>query len=111
MKSIKSNFGLATALFLATLFTQLSFLPENVFGQAPFYQGKTITIIQGREAGGSGDMRVRAIIPYLQKYIPGNPTVVSEFMPAVAGERPPITSTDQPARMDSRWETLAGAWF
>ncbi|HXV78483.1 MAG TPA: hypothetical protein VEG60_01255, partial [Candidatus Binatia bacterium] len=44
-------------------------------------------IIQGREAGGSGDMRVRAVIPYLQKYIPGNPTVVSEFMPGGGGRK------------------------
>jgi tripartite-type tricarboxylate transporter receptor subunit TctC len=87
MKLIKSNFGLAAGLFLATLFTQLSVLPEDVLGQALFYQGKTITIIQGREAGGSGDMRVRAIIPYLQKYVPGNPTVVSEFVPGGGGRK------------------------
>jgi tripartite-type tricarboxylate transporter receptor subunit TctC len=87
MKSIKSNFGLATVLFLATIFTQLFFLAEDLLGQAPFYQGKTITIIQGREAGGSGDMSVRAVIPYLQKYLPGNPTVVSEFMPGAGGRK------------------------
>jgi tripartite-type tricarboxylate transporter receptor subunit TctC len=87
MKSIKSNFGLAAALLLATLFAQLSFLPEDLLGQAPFYQSKTITIIQGREAGGSGDMSVRAVIPYLQKYVPGNPIVVSEFMPGGGGRK------------------------
>jgi hypothetical protein len=38
-----------------------------------FYQGKTITIIHGRAPGGSGDLRVRAVVPFLQKYIPGNP--------------------------------------
>ena len=61
----------------------VSFLvaPEAALPQTPFYQGKTLTIIQGRDPGGTGDMRVRAMTPFLQKYIPGNPTVVSEYMP------------------------------
>jgi tripartite-type tricarboxylate transporter receptor subunit TctC len=87
MKSIKTNFGLSARLFVALLFTQLLVLPEDLLGETPFYQGKTITIIQGREAGGSGDIRVRAVIPYLQKYVPGNPTVVSEFMPGAGGRK------------------------
>ncbi|HWO42055.1 MAG TPA: hypothetical protein VNO43_09655 [Candidatus Eisenbacteria bacterium] len=49
--------------------------------QASFFQGKTITIIQGRDPGGTGDARVRALFPFLQKYIPGNPHIVSEYMP------------------------------
>src|SRR5678815_3900341 len=49
--------------------------------QGLFYQGKTITIIQGRDPGGTGDLRVRALFPFLQRYIPGNPTLVSEYMP------------------------------
>jgi tripartite-type tricarboxylate transporter receptor subunit TctC len=52
-----------------------------VQAQAPYYQGKTITIIQGRDPGGTGDMRVRAMMPFLQKHIPGNPTVINEYMP------------------------------
>ena len=55
--------------------------------QTPFYQGKTITIIQGRDPGGTGDLRVRALFPFLQKYIPGNPTVVSEYMPGGGGRK------------------------
>lgn len=58
-----------------------------VHGQAPYYQGKTIKLIQGREPGGSGDIRSRAVIPYLKKYIPGNPTIVSEFMPGGGGRK------------------------
>jgi len=38
----------------------------SAFAQAPFYQGKTITIIQGREPGALGDNRVRAAIPFLR---------------------------------------------
>ena len=61
--------------------------PTFVFSQAPFYQGKTVTIIQGREPGALGDNRVRALIPFLRKYIPGNPTIVSEFMPGGGGRK------------------------
>jgi tripartite-type tricarboxylate transporter receptor subunit TctC len=56
-------------------------------GQSKFYQGKTIRIIQGRNAGGSGDLRVRAMVPFLQKYIPGNPTIVQEYMPGGGGQK------------------------
>ncbi|MGH7926638.1 MAG: hypothetical protein ACREQV_02465, partial [Candidatus Binatia bacterium] len=28
-----------------------------------------------------GDMRVRALLPFLEKYIPGHPTIVNEYMP------------------------------
>src|SRR3970282_1530542 len=48
---------------------------------APGYQVKTITIIQVRDPGGTGDMRVRAMLPYLKKHIPGNPNIVVEYMP------------------------------
>ncbi|MGH7846875.1 MAG: hypothetical protein ACREQW_17150 [Candidatus Binatia bacterium] len=59
----------------------------HVYGQSPYYQGKTIKLIQGREPGGSGDIRSRAVIPFLQKYIPGNPKIVSEFMPGAGGRK------------------------
>ena len=59
----------------------------HVDAQTPYYQGKTIRLIQGREPGGSGDTRVKLVSPYLRKYIPGNPTVVSEYMPGGGGRK------------------------
>jgi putative tricarboxylic transport membrane protein len=38
-------------------------------------------------AGGIGDMRRKALFPFLQKYIPGNPTIVSEYMPGSGGRK------------------------
>ena len=73
--------------FWIALFAHLIILPDRVFSQADFYKGKTITIIQGRDPGGTGDMRVRAMIPFLQKYIPGNPNIVSEYMPGGGGRK------------------------
>ncbi|MGH7828386.1 MAG: hypothetical protein ACREQ7_24795 [Candidatus Binatia bacterium] len=56
-------------------------LPVNVHAQKSVFQGKTVTILHGRDPGGTGDVRVRSMVPYLQKYIPGNPTIVMEYMP------------------------------
>src|ERR671918_1028417 len=56
-------------------------LPTSAFSQSSFFQGKTVAVIQGRDPGGTGDLRVKALFPFLQKYIPGNPTIVSEYMP------------------------------
>jgi tripartite-type tricarboxylate transporter receptor subunit TctC len=65
---------------IAALLT-LPTAPGTSQGQTSFFQGKTITIVQGRDPGGTGDIRVRALVPFLQKYIPGNPNIVSEYMP------------------------------
>src|SRR5688572_1786767 len=63
------------------------FAPVAAFSQAPFYQGKTITVIQSRSPGGLGDVRVRTLMPYLQKYIPGNPTIVMDYLPGGGGRK------------------------
>jgi len=65
----------------------LCLTPSLTLAQTSFFQGKTIIIIQGREPGGTGDMRVRAMIPFLQKYTPGNPSFVSEYMPGGGGRK------------------------
>lgn len=63
------------------------FSPSAGFSQAPFYQGKTITIIRGSDPGGVGEMRTRVVANYLKKHVPGNPTVVIEFMPGAGGTK------------------------
>ncbi|MGB7949218.1 MAG: hypothetical protein WCH75_16140 [Candidatus Binatia bacterium] len=78
--------GLAKAfafLFLLSLLVPV----ERAFGQAPFYQGKTITLVRGSTPGGIGEMRVRALIPYLKKHIPGQPTILIEFMEGGGGRK------------------------
>jgi tripartite-type tricarboxylate transporter receptor subunit TctC len=62
-------------------------LAASAHAQTSFFQGKTITIIQGRDPGGSGDLRTKALVPFLQKYIPGNPTVIMEYMPGAGGRK------------------------
>ncbi len=77
---------LTTSLLVGGLFLPL-LLVRQVDAQAPFYQGKTITLIQSGEAGGTGDMRVKAVIPFLRKYIPGNPHILAEYMPGGGGRK------------------------
>jgi tripartite-type tricarboxylate transporter receptor subunit TctC len=72
------------ATFILAVVVSLG-LTEYVHSQSTFYHGKSITLLQGREPGGTGDMRVKAVLPYLRKYIPGQPTIVSEYMPAGGG--------------------------
>ena len=52
---------------------------------APYYQGKTLTMIQGRTPAGTGDVRARVVIEYLQKHLEGKPTIVSRYMPGGGG--------------------------
>jgi tripartite-type tricarboxylate transporter receptor subunit TctC len=84
--NLKRGVGLfKVSLALGALWICL--FPTFVFSQAPFYQGKTITIIQGRDPGGTGDLRVKAVLAILQKHIPGSPTIVNEYMPGGGGRK------------------------
>ncbi|MGH7817033.1 MAG: hypothetical protein ACREOR_06555 [Candidatus Binatia bacterium] len=73
---------------LTVLSALLLFLAApSAFSQAPFYQGKTITIVRGSAPGGVGEMRTRAVANYLKKHVPGNPTVMIEFMAGAGGTK------------------------
>src|SRR5574342_135584 len=63
------------------------FFSQEGVCQSPYYQGKTITFMQGRDPGGVGDLRNKIMIQYLQKYIPGHPTIISEYMPGGGGSK------------------------
>ena len=75
-------------LFTAALAMAASFmLAWRGYAQSDFYKGKTITVVQIVDAGGTGDLRRKALFPFLQKYIPGNPTIVSDYMPGGGGRK------------------------
>ena len=81
MKTGKTLFAYGTFLALLCL------LPAFAFPQTPFYEGKTIKIIYGSNPGGTGDMRVRAVVAVFRRHIPGNPTVVVEYMAGGGGRK------------------------
>ena len=93
------RFNTSREFLLGAMLLTFMVSPAIALPQTSFYQGKTITIIQGRDPGGTGDMRIRAMLPFLQKYIPGNPTVVSEFMPG-GGSRKAANHIYQSAAVD-----------
>ena len=74
-----------SALAALLLFAVLS--PDYGFAQAPFYQGKSITVVAGTAPGGIGDARVKSMVPYLRKYIPGSPAIVVEYMDGGGGRQ------------------------
>lgn len=72
------------AFLLLILLSQFSG-PGASFADTPFYQGKTITVVQSTEPGGSGDLRTKAVTGALSKHIPGNPTIMMQYMPGGGG--------------------------
>ena len=73
-------------IFFIAMLPGLALSPSSVFSQAPFYQGKTVRIINN-DPGGTAGTRVKAVVPYLRKYIPGNPTIIVEFVEGGGGRR------------------------
>lgn len=86
MKSCKCRLSSA-ALLLTALYIALGFFPTQVHSQGNFYEGKTVTLIATTAPGGSGDLRIKAMVPFLRKHIPGNPTVVMEYMDGGGGRK------------------------
>jgi tripartite-type tricarboxylate transporter receptor subunit TctC len=76
----------APVIFFIVVLFQPGLFPNSVFSQAPFYQGKTLKIINN-DPGGTAGTRVKTVVSYLRKYIPGNPTLVVEFIEGGGGRR------------------------
>jgi tripartite-type tricarboxylate transporter receptor subunit TctC len=73
---------------LMLMFAALILAPAREgFAQANFYEGKTITLLATTSPGGTGDLRVKAVAPFLTKHIPGKPTVVIQYMDGGGGRK------------------------
>ena len=66
---------------LIALFCGLLVWSPGVWAQAPFYQGKTITIVVGYLAGDGYDNWARLLAAHIVKHIPGNPNIIVQNMP------------------------------
>jgi tripartite-type tricarboxylate transporter receptor subunit TctC len=71
---------------LTILFLNLCWV-VSAHPQSPrnFYEGKTITFFAGSSAGGGTDLTARLIAKYIEKYIPGKPTVLVVNKPGAGG--------------------------
>jgi putative tricarboxylic transport membrane protein len=84
MKNPRMKSTMKAALLIGVL---NGLIPVLAYSQGNFYEGKTITVIAFTAPGGSGDLRVKAVVPFLKKHIPGNPTVVIEYMDGGGGRK------------------------
>ncbi|HMF49104.1 MAG TPA: hypothetical protein VK603_10690, partial [Candidatus Saccharimonadales bacterium] len=71
-------------IFLSVILLIL-LIASDAPAQAPYYQGKTVTVIVGSGASTAYDMYARLQANYIGKYLPGNPNVIAQNMPAAGG--------------------------
>jgi tripartite-type tricarboxylate transporter receptor subunit TctC len=62
-------------------FTMILAAALNADAQAPFYQGKTITIVVGYLSGDGYDIWARLLAAHMGKHIPGTPNMIVQNMP------------------------------
>ena len=55
--------------------------PAAAQSAADFYRGKTVQLLNGFGPGGENDLWSREITRFMPKYIPGNPTMVTQNVP------------------------------
>jgi len=83
MKALRKKWGMLTVAIGGYLGLSMGV----AVAQANFYQGKTITLLATTSAGGTGDLRVKAVAPFLTKHVSGNPTVVIQYMDGGGGRK------------------------
>lgn len=71
------------ALFVAVV--GVSWSAFSYAGEAPFYRGKTLTVLINFAAGGPTDIEGRLVGRFLGKHLPGEPAVVVQNMPGAGG--------------------------
>jgi tripartite-type tricarboxylate transporter receptor subunit TctC len=52
-----------------------------------FYKGRTLNVAVAFAPGGGYDIYARSFAQYMGKYIPGNPTLIPQFMPGAGGAK------------------------
>ena len=70
---------------LSSLTFAVIFHNYGMAAEAPYYRGKTITILEGRSAGGTGSLRTRAGVKHLVKHLPGQPSAFFQYNPTAGG--------------------------
>jgi tripartite-type tricarboxylate transporter receptor subunit TctC len=80
-----SGTGVAVMLLLLFVLGTNLVLNATSHAQTPFYQGKSIRMIAGTQAGSLADLWPRLIADFMGKHIPGTPGVVVQNMPGAGG--------------------------
>jgi tripartite-type tricarboxylate transporter receptor subunit TctC len=80
-RRLKNAGGILSSLAFAVIFHNYCMAAETPY----YYRGKTITILEGRAAGGTGSLRTRAGVKHLVKYLPGQPSTFFQYNPTAGG--------------------------
>ena len=83
VKSVTLCSTLATGIFAGL--TAMWSAPAAADPVADFYRGKTITSIQVFGSGGLYGLYNRLMARYMEKYVPGNPTIIVQEMKGGGG--------------------------
>lgn len=78
---------LIIATFLVTLsaFNPASAQTRSTKAPPVSFKGKVITILIPFSVGGSSDIMLRMMVPFMGKYFPGNPTIIVKNFPGAGG--------------------------
>ncbi len=76
----------------ASLISAASMVLTALLGIAPataqnFFEGKTVSIVVGTEAGGGYDIYGRAVARHIGRFLPGKPTVIVQNMPGAGSAK------------------------
>jgi tripartite-type tricarboxylate transporter receptor subunit TctC len=84
---MKISTGITSLSAIAILGTAA--LTTSAMGQdaAGFYKGKTITMTMGTRPGGSFQIYGQLLSKHMKRHIPGQPTIVANFMPGAGGTK------------------------
>ena len=77
----KFSRGLAVTFYLCFFVASSLTFTTTLQAQAPFYQGKSIRLIIGNQAGSLYDGWARLFANHMGKHIAGNPTIVGQNIP------------------------------
>src|SRR5215470_8283306 len=77
----KSGIGVAIVLVPSFLLATSLIFSSTLHAQSPFYQGKSIRLVIGSQAGSLYDLWARLFADHMGKYIAGNPAIVGQNIP------------------------------
>ena len=80
---LKNRNSIVVGVFVGFVMWTGAFGPQAI--AAPYYEGKTLVVIEGRRPGGTGSLRTQATMNYVRKHLSGNPSIVYKYMPGGGG--------------------------
>jgi tripartite-type tricarboxylate transporter receptor subunit TctC len=73
---------------MAAAFVVAAVLPFSATAEvAGFYEGRPITVVNAGGAGGASAAYGQLVTPFVQKYMPGQPSIIVQYMPGAGGAK------------------------